>query len=87
MKVAFIHDRPAEVSSWAYTHELGRMQLEQVFGDEIHTDAYFLKESDGNIGIAARLTLDMFSAVLFSNQKKETDLFAEIQDFTGGMPN
>ena len=49
MKVAFIHDRPAEVSSWAYTHELGRMHLEQVFGDEIHTDAYFLKESSSDI--------------------------------------
>ena len=49
LKVAFIHDRPAEVSSWSYTHELGRMQLEQVFGDKIHTDAYFLKESNSDI--------------------------------------
>ncbi len=49
LKVAFIHDRPAEVSSWAYTHELGRMQLNQVFGDKIHTDAYFLKESNSDI--------------------------------------
>ncbi len=49
LKVAFIHDRPAEVSSWAYMHELGRMQLDQVFGDKIHTDAYFLKESSSDI--------------------------------------
>ncbi len=49
LKVAFIHDRPAEVSSWAYTHELGRMQLEQTFGKQIHTDAYFLKESSSDI--------------------------------------
>ncbi len=49
LKVAFIHDKPAEVSSWAYTHELGRMQLEQVFGDQIHTDAYFLKETSSDI--------------------------------------
>ena len=49
LKVAFIHDRPAELSSWAYTHELGRMQLEHVFGDKIHTDAYFLKESSSDI--------------------------------------
>jgi basic membrane lipoprotein Med (substrate-binding protein (PBP1-ABC) superfamily) len=49
LKVAFIHDRPAEVSSWSYMHELGRMQLDQVFGDKIHTDAYFLKESSSDI--------------------------------------
>ena len=49
LKAAFIHDRPADVSSWSYTHELGRMQLEQVFGDKIHTEAYFLKESNTDI--------------------------------------
>ena len=49
LKVAFIHDRPAEVSSWSYSHELGRMQLEQVFGDQIHTEAYFLKETSSDI--------------------------------------
>ena len=49
LKVAFIHDRPAEVSSWSYMHELGRMQLDQVFGDKIHTDSYFLKESSSDI--------------------------------------
>ncbi len=49
LKVAFIHDRPAEVSSWAYTHELGRMQLDHTFGDQIHTEAYFLKESSSDI--------------------------------------
>ena len=49
LKVAFIHDRPAESSSWSYSHELGRMQLEQVFGDKIHTDAYFLKEYGSDI--------------------------------------
>ncbi len=49
LKVAFIHDRPAEVSSWAYTHELGRMQLNQVFGDKILTNAWFLKESNQDI--------------------------------------
>lgn len=49
LKAAFIHDRPAEESSWSYMHELGRMQLEQVFGDKIHTEAYFLKESSSDI--------------------------------------
>ena len=49
LKVAFIHDHPAEVSSWSYSHELGRMQLEHVFGDKILTEAYFLKESSSDI--------------------------------------
>ncbi len=49
LKAAFIHDRAADVSSWSYSHELGRMQLGQVFGDKIETKAYFLKESDTDI--------------------------------------
>ena len=59
LKVAFIHDRPTEVSSWTYTHELGRMQLEHVFGDKIKTDAYFLKESSSDI-------LDLIESVIRS---------------------
>lgn len=42
LKVAFIHDRPAENSSWTYGHELGRTYLEQIFADEISTSSYYV---------------------------------------------
>ena len=37
LKVAFIHDKTAETSSWTYGHELGRYYLEETFGDQIET--------------------------------------------------
>lgn len=39
-KVAFIHDRNAETSSWTYSHELGRLHLENVLKDKISTCHY-----------------------------------------------
>lgn len=48
LKVAFIHDRPAQISSWTYAHELGRTHLEQVFGEEIATSSYIVSEQDNN---------------------------------------
>ncbi|MBO5346856.1 MAG: BMP family ABC transporter substrate-binding protein, partial [Lachnospiraceae bacterium] len=44
-KVAFLHDRPAEQSSWTYGHELGRAHLEEVFEGKIETKSYFLEGS------------------------------------------
>ncbi len=39
-RVAFVHDRNAESSSWTYAHELGRLHLEDVFKDKISTCHY-----------------------------------------------
>ena len=36
-KIAFIHSKTAETSSWTYAHELGRMYLDQVFPTQITT--------------------------------------------------
>lgn len=44
-KVAFLHDRQADVSSWTYSHELGRAHLEEVFEDKIQTKSYFVDGS------------------------------------------
>ncbi len=40
LKVAFIHDRNGETSSWTYAHELGRTYVEQVLSDKVTTVAY-----------------------------------------------
>lgn len=40
LKVAFIHDRSGETSSWTYAHELGRTYVEQVLAGKVTTVAY-----------------------------------------------
>ncbi|MCI8598978.1 MAG: BMP family ABC transporter substrate-binding protein [Lachnospiraceae bacterium] len=40
LKIAFIHDKTMETSSWTYGHELGRQHLNQVFGEQIETLCY-----------------------------------------------
>lgn len=45
-KVAFIHDRNADSSSWTYAHELGRLHLEDVFKDKILTCHYDNKNTE-----------------------------------------
>ncbi len=39
-KVAFIHAKNASDSSWTYSHELGRMYLEDKFHDSLETKTY-----------------------------------------------
>lgn len=40
LKAAFIYAKTPESSAWTYSHELGRLHLEQTFPDEICTIAY-----------------------------------------------
>ncbi len=40
LKIAFLHDKTAEASSWTYGHELGRQHLNEVFGAQIETLCY-----------------------------------------------
>lgn len=39
-KIAFIYQRTPGSSAWTYSHELGRLHLEQTFPEEVHTAAY-----------------------------------------------
>lgn len=38
--VAFIHEKTSKTSGWTYSHELGRMHLEEAFADQISTTCY-----------------------------------------------
>ena len=40
LKVAFIYGKSPATSAWTYSHELGRLYLEEVYGDDIETTAY-----------------------------------------------
>lgn len=40
LKVAFVYDKPVSESGWSYGHDLGRMHVQQVFGERILTSTY-----------------------------------------------
>ena len=40
LKIAFIYNKTASSSAWTYSHELGRMHLDQAFSDEVTTVCY-----------------------------------------------
>lgn len=39
-KIAFIHSKNADTSSWTYAHELGQRHVEEVFGERIETVSF-----------------------------------------------
>lgn len=47
-RVAFVYDKDPSVSDWIYGHELGRLHLEEVFGDEIETQSYITNGVNDN---------------------------------------
>ncbi len=44
LKVGFIYGKTPETSAWTYSHELGRLHIEQVFGEQIQTRTYYHAE-------------------------------------------
>lgn len=47
LKIAFVHDKTKETSSWTYGHELGRIHLQEVMGEQVETcsiDSVFNQE-------------------------------------------
>lgn len=45
LKVAFVNNKSVEQSGWVYGHELGRMHLENVFGEKIETERFEISSS------------------------------------------
>lgn len=40
LKIAFFYEKTSTDSSWSYSHELGRLYIESVFGEQIETAAF-----------------------------------------------
>ena len=40
LKAAFLYEKTVSTSAWSYSHELGRLHLEQTFPDEVETLGY-----------------------------------------------
>lgn len=65
MKVAFIHDKNSQDSSWTYLHELGRADVELAMGDRIQTVSYF-NALDGDPEEKLRETIREGAQVIFT---------------------
>ncbi|HCD46198.1 MAG TPA: BMP family ABC transporter substrate-binding protein [Lachnoclostridium sp.] len=74
LKIAFIHAKTAENSSWAYGHELGRMHLEQAFNGAIQTVAFFNADSEPEIASAIELAIAARCNVIFTTASQMINL-------------
>lgn len=45
LKVAFVNNKSVDQSGWVYGHELGRMHLQNVFGDKVETERFEITSS------------------------------------------
>lgn len=57
LKVAFIHSKSKETSSWTYGHELGRMYLEQCYGGRLKTLVFENNQTEDDVYKALSLAI------------------------------
>lgn len=70
LKIAFIHDRAPEESSWTYSHELGRHYLEDAFPGSVSTCAYVAgKNMDEGTGTILK-AIEEGNTVIFTTNPK-----------------
>lgn len=70
LKIAFIHAKTEETSSWTYGHELGRMYLEEAFDDTIETVAYFNADSEDETEKAFETAIDAGCNMIFTTSSQ-----------------
>ena len=74
LSVAFIHQKPMEISGWVYGHELGRMYLNQAFNGKVRTVAYFMdEEADNAFRVAEAAIADGCNIIFTTSELLLTD--------------
>lgn len=66
LKIAFIHSKGKETSSWVYGHELGRLYLEQQFGGRLRTLSFENAAADDEIQQAIDLAIAAKCNMIFT---------------------
>lgn len=66
LKIAFIHSKGKETSSWVYGHELGRLYLEQQFGGRLRTVSFENAATDDEIQQAIDLAIAAKCNMIFT---------------------
>lgn len=65
LKVAFIYEKTVTSSEWTYTHELGRLHLEQTFPEEVST-CYYDNATQDNIDEILEKAIEDGSDIIFT---------------------
>ncbi|MCI9593083.1 MAG: BMP family ABC transporter substrate-binding protein [Lachnospiraceae bacterium] len=66
LKIAFIYEKTTEISSWSYSHELGRLYLEQVFPGEVITTFFDQADTESKVAEAIELAIASGCQVIFT---------------------
>ena len=74
LKIAFIHAKTAETSSWTYGHDLGRSHLEQVLADHVEVRSYFQADSPEEEAACFEQAIEDGNTVIFSTSPKLLDI-------------
>ena len=70
LKVAFIHERTPETSSWTSQHEFGRTQLDSVFEGKVKTFAYFNAVPGRNADLLIETAISNGADIVFTTSPK-----------------
>ena len=70
LKIAFIHAKTVETSSWTYGHDLGRGHLEEELGEQIETHSYFQADSPEQEVECFERAIEDGNTVIFSTSTK-----------------
>lgn len=70
LKIAFIHAKTVETSSWTYGHDLGRGHLEEVLGSQIETRSYFQADSPEQETACFEQAIEDGNTVIFSTSPR-----------------
>lgn len=64
LKIAFVYAKAPETSGWAYSHELGRLHINNIFKDQIHTEKIVnVPESAEAYNILERLAKEKYDII------------------------
>ena len=74
LKIAFIHTKTVETSSWTYGHDLGRSHLEQVLKEQIVIHSYFQADSPEEEVNCFEQAIKDGNTVIFSTSPKLLDI-------------
>ena len=69
LKAAFLHDGDPENSLWTRSHELGRLYLQESFGERLQTQSYFNVNSENLLSLSEALAKDGIQ-VIFSTSPR-----------------
>lgn len=70
VKIAFIHDRAPEDSSWTYSHELGRHYLDDALAGRVITSAYITNGNSDEASEVIKTAIENGNTIIFTTNPK-----------------